>query len=151
MVQVKTANALRIVVIYIGDICWKSSLFCTECSRLLLCSRVASLQVNWLTSGITRRSFTKFKHISVAFILIATVKFASFYIEYPCPDWYHPLLQTPRSDYFPWQYIISLPPAKFFAQIQADIFFNYIFSGLISSKYSFFFFLQILHNHNKKY
>ena len=38
------------------------------------------------------------------------------------------LEQTPRSDYFPWQYIISLPPARFFAQKQADSFFlNYIF------------------------
>jgi len=35
--------------------------------------------------------------------------------------------QTPHSDYFPWQYIISLPSAMFFAQIQADSFFyNYI-------------------------
>jgi len=57
-------------------------------------------------------------------------------------------IQTPRSDYFPWQYIISLPPAMFFAQIQADSFFsNYIFSGFISSKYSFFS-LKISNNHN---
>jgi len=47
--------------------------------------------------------------------------------------------QTPHSDYFPWQYIISLPPAMFFVQIQADSFFIIIFcSGLIFSKYSIF-------------
>jgi len=39
----------------------------------------------------------------------------------------HVAAQTPRSDYFPWQYIISLPPAMFFAQIQADSFFSIIF------------------------
>ena len=33
-------------------------------------------------------------------------------------------VQTPRSDYFPWQYILALPPARFFAQIQANSFFN---------------------------
>jgi len=37
------------------------------------------------------------------------------------------LHQTPRSDYFPWQYIISLPPARFLAQIQADSFFLIFF------------------------
>jgi len=46
--------------------------------------------------------------------------------------------QTPRSDYFPWQYILSLPPARFFARIQADSFLFLFFSGRFSSKYSIF-------------
>jgi len=77
------------------------------------------------------------------------------YIEFYCIYMYkfHRLRvacwrQTPHSDYFPWQYIISLPPAMFFAQIQADSFFIIIFcSGLIFSKYSIFP-LKILNNHN---
>ena len=56
--------------------------------------------------------------------------------------------QTPRSDYFPWQYILSLPPAMFFVKILTNSFFIFYFiSGLISSKYSVFP-LKILNTHN---
>ena len=43
-------------------------------------------------------------------------------------------VQTPGSDYFPWQYMISLPPASFSPKYRRIVF----FSGLISSKYSIF-------------
>ena len=56
--------------------------------------------------------------------------------------------QTPLSDYFPWPYIISLSPARFFAQIQADSVFIYIFFLDLSPQNIVFFLLKILNNHN---
>jgi len=62
-------------------------------------SRPRSSQVDFLRLALTERFLDRF------------------------PDW----LQTRRSDYFPLQYIISLPPARFFGQIQADSFFKLYF------------------------
>jgi len=57
--------------------------------------------------------------------------------------------QTPRSDNFPWQFIISLPPASFSPKYRRIVFYYYFF-GLISSKYSIFP-LNILNHNNWKY